>query len=572
MTVIGQVTAEGDFDQRSDYAIIVFPKSGLYYALYSDANRGNAATPSATFSTVLQTAINNLTTGRTSKQRIVVKGAITTTANVALDSYMILDLSEAVITRSGSPYHMFSASSKTDIDIVGGIINSSAVTGENYTSNEIDFDGVTNFTIDNVTVNNAAEDAIRIKGASSNGKVTRCSLIGSQTHAIAITGTTAHHITISDNYVNDVNVYDAITVFVNGGHSIAIVGNICEKVDGSAASSAAIQIEDTGSTSHSNITCVGNTINDCQYGIVLATAARPVVVTGNAIRNCDRCILVMNATSSVISNNTIDNSEAAATAYGIYVIGLVRGVIANNTIKGAATVNYGIYWDEVGAYAENSITGNVLSGNLVGMRYVPSRSIVANNVIRESNQDAIEVQDGAADVVFSNNLFYNNGQATDNTYHDIDVEASAGTPTVRLYFYGNISRNDATNDIANHINFQTEASTNNIAIMGEVCTGQDGAVISGTPASAFIVRNNPSFVTENSGTGSIASGATTDVITHGLSYTPTAAEIVITLTENPTNTPGAIWVDTIDGTNFTVNCENDPGASNLDFSWSVRRI
>ena len=42
---------------------------------------------------------------------------------------------------------------------------------------------------------------------------------------------------------------------------------------------------------------------------------------------------------------------------------------------------------------------------------------------------------------------------------------------------------------------------------------------------------------------------------------------MVTLAENPTNTPGAIWVDTITSTQFNVNCENDPGASNLDFGW-----
>jgi hypothetical protein len=38
----------------------------------------------------------------------------------------------------------------------------------------------------------------------------------------------------------------------------------------------------------------------------------------------------------------------------------------------------------------------------------------------------------------------------------------------------------------------------------------------------------------------------------------------------PTADPGNIWVDTIGATNFTVNCRNDPGASNLDFGWHIR--
>jgi pectate lyase-like protein len=87
-----------------------------------------------------------------------------------------------------------------------------------------------------------------------------------------------------------------------------------------------------------------------------------------------------------------------------------------------------------------------------------------------------------------------------------------------------------------------------------------------------VARNNRGFVTEAKGTGSIASGATTAVITHGLGYTPALGEISVTLGENPTNDVGAVFVTTITSTQFTVNVEADPGASNLDFAWAVRRI
>jgi len=75
--------------------------------------------------------------------------------------------------------------------------------------------------------------------------------------------------------------------------------------------------------------------------------------------------------------------------------------------------------------------------------------------------------------------------------------------------------------------------------------------------------------TYNSGTGSIANAATSAVITHGLTGTPSLQKIHITLGEDPSNSPGAIWVDTITSTQFTVHCENDPGASNLDFGWEA---
>lgn len=79
------------------------------------------------------------------------------------------------------------------------------------------------------------------------------------------------------------------------------------------------------------------------------------------------------------------------------------------------------------------------------------------------------------------------------------------------------------------------------------------------------------YITENSGTGTLpnAGPPSTVVVAHGLDVTPTVDQIVITLAENPTASPGAVWVDTIGAANFTVNCENDPGVSALDFGWKV---
>lgn len=49
----------------------------------------------------------------------------------------------------------------------------------------------------------------------------------------------------------------------------------------------------------------------------------------------------------------------------------------------------------------------------------------------------------------------------------------------------------------------------------------------------------------------------------------TAARTRVTARENPTNNVGLIWVDNFTTTQFTINVENDPGASGLDVSWNV---
>jgi hypothetical protein len=89
--------------------------------------------------------------------------------------------------------------------------------------------------------------------------------------------------------------------------------------------------------------------------------------------------------------------------------------------------------------------------------------------------------------------------------------------------------------------------------------------------STAIIGQNDGYVTETSGTAAtITAAATTVVVTHGLSYTPTAADITVT----PTNSMGSatkFWVDTIGATYFTINVDQVPGATTAIFSWSVRR-
>lgn len=91
-------------------------------------------------------------------------------------------------------------------------------------------------------------------------------------------------------------------------------------------------------------------------------------------------------------------------------------------------------------------------------------------------------------------------------------------------------------------------------------------ILSGT-TTAPKFRNVKGYVTANSGTGSIASGATTAVVSHGLAVTPTLDDISVVFGEQGTNDYGRWWVSNITSTQFTLNVSADPGASNLDFAW-----
>lgn len=72
----------------------------------------------------------------------------------------------------------------------------------------------------------------------------------------------------------------------------------------------------------------------------------------------------------------------------------------------------------------------------------------------------------------------------------------------------------------------------------------------------------------NSGTAAVLNSNTSIVVSHGLITTPTRVQI--TPRENPTNAVAFWWVDTLTTTQFTINVNADPGASNLDFDWHAQ--
>jgi hypothetical protein len=92
----------------------------------------------------------------------------------------------------------------------------------------------------------------------------------------------------------------------------------------------------------------------------------------------------------------------------------------------------------------------------------------------------------------------------------------------------------------------------------------------GVPRVSFVTKGNQGYVTENSGTATILNTTTSIVVAHGCDYTPSALDVSLVLTNNPTNDPGNLYVDTFGAANFTIHCRNDPGATGAIIAWAVR--
>lgn len=166
------------------------------------------------------------------------------------------------------------------------------------------------------------------------------------------------------------------------------------------------------------------------------------------------------------------------------------------------------------------------------------------------------------------NVQINGGASAQNTGADISIPNSY---TGGLRVMGHRA-GDTHGLTATAIGLSVGTGVQNASFIGNDFRGHATANVSnGSPTEATVIfAGNAGYVTAGKGTGSIASGATTAVITHGLAVTPVAADIAIVFTEQGSNDYGRVWISTITSTQFTVNVSADPGASNLDFSWSAR--
>jgi hypothetical protein len=86
---------------------------------------------------------------------------------------------------------------------------------------------------------------------------------------------------------------------------------------------------------------------------------------------------------------------------------------------------------------------------------------------------------------------------------------------------------------------------------------------------ATIVRNNIGWVTEATGTATIANATTSIAVNHTLDMTPTIANISLTPT-NSLGTATKYWVSAVSATQFTITVDVNPGATTATFSWAVR--
>ena len=117
------------------------------------------------------------------------------------------------------------------------------------------------------------------------------------------------------------------------------------------------------------------------------------------------------------------------------------------------------------------------------------------------------------------------------------------------------------------------ASGNTAVLTGNTTSNTSSVAVTINSVGRLVNQANsydiPGYLTFGSGSGTIPSGATSVVVAHGLSTTPAAADLSLVQVGLTSSDPGNLYVSSLDGTNITVSCYTDPGASGLPFRWKV---
>jgi hypothetical protein len=206
-----------------------------------------------------------------------------------------------------------------------------------------------------------------------------------------------------------------------------------------------------------------------------------------------------------------------------------------------------------------------------------SRTKISNCKIEGAGQHGIMIDStttGYSDIQIEGNNLANNGDSANNTYDHIHVTGVSQNGITRT----NIGHNSFTNKGSNTNLARYGVNFNNSAVQTALVVGNSFGPSShfgtgplrdnGAGGSVRVIRHNGGYVTEAGGTATVANGATTVVVTHGVAATPSAQHVSVT----PTNSMGnaaEFFISSVGATTFTINVNTDPGATTATFAWRI---
>jgi len=451
------------------FSALVAKDDDYVYAVDSDGKtiaEGEAGVDDAS---VIQAALDSLTTGRTWKEIVKIIGDFTITSSILLDNYTVLDLTQAKLTLSDN-------------------VNDSVIKSEEAVS------------------------YVHILNGEINGNKAK----------------------------------------QNAGHGISLNGAI------------GCIIENT-------------IVRNCyRYGIHLYNNPYYCKIINNLVTGCGGSgIAIPTSTSSVVAFNLASgNGGDGIDAYKLNNVKIIGNTLSNNSLLGIGIYSESVDVEIIANWAYgNGQDGIRLTAFESTASFPPRYIIISDNIARNSGWSGIRVM-GGEDIIISNNICYNNGQAQsgeagikiiDAKYDSTVFNASRISIIGNRCFDNQTTKTQEYGILVNNPNGGTVYVTE---LISNVVVGNKTAGIS--HASGTVYRNNLKYnygyYTEKSGTATFSGDGTTTQfsIKHSLVSTPSKVQV----TAMSEDASGDFYV-TADATYIYVNYKTAPpsGTDNVKLSW-----
>jgi parallel beta-helix repeat protein len=474
-------------------------------------------------------------------------------------------------------------------------VDDDMITNENYSTPDVDDnivlrnlildanrDNQTDYTVDSSCVRFRYIDNCKVynctaKNAVKNGFIFMyCEGFQCHDNHIHHCGTTAVNFRVSDyasicrNRIHDIGSKTDEFGVSSGGHSIA---DFASGSDNRGSYKVSVQNNisyDTGDSCLRNNNGQGWTISN---NIVFSNGKDAIKVMINTVGD------PLPEYNTIANNIIIDAGNDAIRYNGKN--GIIKGNLILGTGKNLAGEAFGKFYPLSCAGIQLGICDNVhVSDNMVidayrtGIRATAGdtkKIWIANNIVTESGEDGIRVGD-ANNIRITGNIVFNNQKGRDGQTMTsaAGIRARNTASSSNWYIKDNYIFDDQNDPTQQYGIFLQDVGGNtltNLIIKDNDIWGNVTAPLLSNYVPTKI-RDNTGYITESSGTATIASGDTHIDVTHGLAITPEAANISVT----PTNSMGdsaKYYISDIGATTFRINVNADPGATTATFAWQI---
>ena len=414
--------------KRFSYDVVVYIDGSSVIARDYKGDLIASGTAGTDDASVAQSALNNLTNGRTWKEKVILCGNFSFGSSVAVPDYTILII-DGLIKQSSDDISLISLTESENVEIIGGILDGDKAT--NTSGIGIELDGVKNVTIKRILFKDFQDQAVYIKGTNqrfSNIIIGSSVFLDIDKQAILTQSSSGDYLTVNKCYFkdcdsdgetavihpyNDVN-YSVITnnIILNSGRAAIQVSHGTDLAVGTIIAGNIIKNESFSSFGiqvyYAYETCImGNIIEMCDYGIHIQKGDI-TTVTGNNIKdiNYHALCLVRSQGCQIGNNNFIRFSVDGDNLYdGVHIDNEGTTPYCQfNTISD----NYFDGWSASGVFAKYAINEvdsnndyNVIIGNNIKNVHTGINKLGSNTIVN-SNRGYMTENKGSATIANGN--------------------------------------------------------------------------------------------------------------------------------------------------------------------------